>query len=138
MAISASIRVRVHRAELGCEGCAGAARHHDGRHDAADLARHRHRDQVGNEDGRSELLELDGADESQDQSNQEADQGHDAERTWAAVLHDEEEVGSAKSRAAAQQRAEREQALAEEGESGGDSRRGREDGGADPHQPWRP
>ena len=84
--------IRVHRAELSREGGAGSARHDDGGHDASDLARHRDRDQVGDEDGGAELLELDGADERKDEPDQKADQAHDAERARTTVLHDQEKI----------------------------------------------
>src|SRR6266536_6004027 len=90
------------------------ARHDDGGHDAADLARHRDGDQVGDEDRGAELLQLDGADEGQDEPDEKADQTDDAQRARAALLNDEEEIGHAKPCAAAHQGTERDQALAEE------------------------
>src|SRR5947208_2088634 len=110
------------RRHYGRERGPRPARHDDGRHDAADLAGHRDGDQVGDEDRRPELLELDRADEGQDQSDQEADQRYDAERARAAVLDDEEEIGGTKPRASAQEGAEGEQALADERQSHRDSR----------------
>ena len=127
--------VGVHRPELRGEGGAGPARHDDGRHDAADLARHRDGHQVRDEDRGAELLELDGPDEREDEPDQEADEADDAERARPAVLDDDEEIADPEPRPAAEQRAEREHALPEKGESrhGLDPARGRP--GADPRQP---
>src|SRR5262249_42787630 len=77
-------------------------RHDDGGHDAADLTRHRDGHQVRHEDRCAELLELDRADEREDEPDQEADQAHDAERARPAVLDDDEQVARSKPRPAAE------------------------------------
>src|SRR6266436_5966106 len=129
--------IRVHRAELSREGGTGSARHDDGGHDAADLARHRDRDQVGDEDRGAELLELDGADEREDEPDQEADQAHDAERARTTVLHDQEQIRDTKPRAPTYQGTEGNQALAEETEPDRDGSCRRDRVGAETRQPWR-
>src|SRR5882724_8438764 len=129
--------IRVHRAELSRERGAGSACHDDGGHDAADLARHRDRDQVGDEDRGPELLELDGADEREDQPDQEADQAHDAERARAALLHDQKKIRDTKPRAPTYQGTEGNQALAEEPEPDRDGSCRRDRVGAETRQPRR-
>src|SRR5262249_14610116 len=79
-----------------------------------ELPGHRDGHEVRHVDRGAELLELDGADESEDEPDQKADEADDAERAWAAVLDDDEQIADPEPRPAADQRSEREHSLTEE------------------------
>ena len=127
-----------HRPELRGECRAGPARHDDGRHDAADLARHRNGHQVRDEERGAELLELHGSDETENEPDQEADEADDAERSRPALLDDGDQVDHPEARAAAHQRAQGEDPVAEERETCHGLGPGGGCPGADPDEPRRP
>src|SRR5262249_51180767 len=78
------------------------------------------------------------ADEAEDEPDQEADEAHDAERSWSALLDDGEQVDEPEARAAAHQRAHGEDPVAEERESQHGLGPGGGRSGADPDEPRRP
>ena len=71
--------VHLHGAQLRGKGRAGAAADDDAGHDAGHLADRGHGHQIRRVDGRAELGQLGGADEGEDHSDEEVDQGHDAQ-----------------------------------------------------------
>src|SRR5262245_24578109 len=87
-------------------------------------------DQVGDVDRGAELLQLHGADEGHDHTDQEADQRHDRQRVGARLLDVEPEVAPAKTGPIAQQGDKGDRHLAEEGDEL--ARRLREGEGAEP------
>src|SRR5262245_26667476 len=127
-----------HRPELRGKRRAGPARHHDGRHDAADLAGHRDGHQVRDVDRGAELLELHGSDEAEDEPDQEADEADDAERSRPALLDDGEQVDDPEARAAAHQCTEGDNSIPEERESYYGPGPGGSRLGPNPHEPRGP
>src|SRR5690606_20233635 len=67
-------------------------------------------------DARTELLELHGADEGEDQSDEEADQRDDRQRARAGALDQDEEVAALVAGATDQEARERDRDLADERE----------------------
>ena len=73
--------VHGHRAERRGEGGAGAARHDDAGHQRAELARDADPHEVRDVEHRTELAQLDRADEGEHRADENADQRDDAEGT---------------------------------------------------------
>jgi hypothetical protein len=92
--------VDAHRAELGGVGRPRAPGHDDGRHHGAHVTGHADGHQVGHQELRANLAELDGAHVGQDDSHQEADERHDAERFGPGLLDRDHEVRTTELRAA--------------------------------------
>ena len=89
---SVDLFVHRHGSELGGEGRARAARHDDAGHHGPHFPGHSEADQVRDVDLGTELAELDGGDEGENQSDQKADQGHDGQGLGAALLDREGQV----------------------------------------------
>ena len=113
----------LHRADLGGETGSRAPCHDDARHDAAHLAHHRDPDEVGDVDLRAEALELHRADESEDHSDEHADQGHDRERPCPALLDEYRQVAEPKAGRSPHESSGRERDVADE-RHGADAVRG--------------
>ena len=76
----------LHGAELGGEGAAGAARHHDGDDQDADFAQHQDADHVDDIDVGAEFAEVEDALLRDDAADQERDQQDDRHRAPADIV----------------------------------------------------
>ena len=76
----------LHGAELGGVGAAGAARHHDGNDQHADLAQHQDADHVDDVDVGAEFAEMENALLRDDGADQERDQQDDRHRPPADIV----------------------------------------------------
>ena len=107
--------VHLHGAELRGERGAGAAGEDDADHHGGHVPGHADPDQIGDVDLGAELEQLDGSKKGEDHADEKADHADDRQRLRAHLLEDQHQIGAAKARLAAQEAAERDGDLAEEG-----------------------
>ncbi len=94
--------------------------HDDRGHHRAHVARHADADQVGDEDGRAELLELHGSHEGEDGADQETDERDDPESIGAAILDRDHQIDAPIARAAGDEPAKRNRHRSEERDEAAD------------------
>ena len=90
----------MHGAELRRKRGAGAPGHDDARHHRPHLARHAQPHQVGDEDLRPKLAQLHGPHKGQDQANEKADEGDNAQGLHATFLYEEDQIDAPEARLA--------------------------------------
>ncbi len=84
--------IDLHGAELRRIRRARAPGHDDAGHDRPHFARHAQPDQVGDIDLGAKLPQLDGPHKGQDQANEKADEGHNAQGLHPRFLHEEGQI----------------------------------------------